>query len=222
MRCLALDEFSSRTGIDCAAEIMLPDGVEGVVSPRDLASVSSVTLMPNRYRDLLLGSVGIAYNRDRKAYKGCSVHFRSLDPSTLVVGQKYVYRPNYISIVEGVRNTFKGFGMRSGFTRFIACILIGRDREGRTVMAHYLPPIVERHGAAFFLMDGVHRTYLARQAGVSIECLVVENVGVTFPCTPHPWPDVRVVDEKPADMTDRYWDLDAGFFRDVKFVGIDG
>ncbi|OHA48886.1 MAG: hypothetical protein A2806_04295 [Candidatus Terrybacteria bacterium RIFCSPHIGHO2_01_FULL_48_17] len=218
---ISVDEFRFRTTIDLS-KIPGCEQIGWIVSPKDIARVESVVVMPDHYRDKLLSSISLSFNRAQKPYCEHEVHLRMTDPSSLVLGQKFVYRPNYISIVEGFRDTFKGFGMMRGFTRFLACLIIGTTQSGESVLGHYLPPIVEKHGDRLILMDGVHRNYLARQAGISIECLVVENVEVPFPCTPHPWYDVSVIEQKPADAKNRYWDLEKSLFRDTKYVGIDG
>ena len=218
---IPVNEFLTRTGIDLA-RIPGCEHVELIVSPRDIARVEDIALMRNEYRNQLLESVGLAENRGQQLYRDRAIHQLLIDPRDLVLGQRYVYRPNYVSIVEELRDLFEGFGVRGGFTQFFACRIVGQDHEGRRVLAHFLPPILERHGARLILMDGVHRNYLARQAGVSIECLVVDNVVAAFPCSTRRWETIAVTDVKPPNIEDRYFDLDRGLFRDVKYIGIDG
>lgn len=218
---IAAADFRERTGVDLAG-FSGCEAVQWIVSPRDIRTVSGIIVMPDAYRDRLLSSVGVAYDRDRKIYKELEVRLRMIDPSDLLVGQKYVYRPNYIAIVEGFRDLFRGFGITRGFTRLSAFLIIGKSKEGYSVLGHYLPPIVENYGAERILMDGVHRNYLSRAAGVSIECIEVRGVKMTFPCSPHHWSDVEVTDRKPPKAEDRYWDLDRNLFRDLKYAGIDG
>lgn len=218
---IAIADFHERTGINLSL-IRACESVEWIVSPRDITAISDVLGMPNEYRDRLLASIGLAARQNHKTYKGLAVHQYWVDPRSLDLGQKFVYRPNYISIVEGFRTICRGFEMIKGFTQYLACLIVGTDEEGTRVLGHYLPPIVEQHGDRWILMDGVHRSYLARQAGVPIECIVIKGVTTPFPCSPHLWDEVAVVDEKPKRAEDRYWDLDKKLFRDTKYVGIDG
>lgn len=214
-------DFQARTDIDLA-KVEGGERVEWIISPRDIVKVETVQSMPDWYRDQLLSSIGVGYNRDRKVYRGLGIHLRGKDPSDLLVGQKYVYRSNYMAIVESFREIFKGYGMPRGFAQAFACLLFGKGEGGQEVLGHYLPPIVEIHNGENILLDGVHRNYLTRAAGVNIQCLVIEGVSLTFPCAPHPWKDVKPADEKPSRVEDRYWDLDRDLFRDLKYVGIDG
>lgn len=219
-RPISVADFQKRTGIDLKSTRGCEE-VQWIVSPRDIQNVSNIIVMPDIYRDKLLASIGIVYNQNLKVYKDCKVHFRMTDSSSLVLGQKFVYRKNYNSIVENLRDLFKGFGVARGYTRLFAGLILG-TLNGQQVLGHFLPPIIEIHGATLILMDGVHRSYLARQAGSSIECLMIEGVETSFPCKPHPWSDVKVVGKKPPKAEDRYWDLDSNLFRDLKFIGIDG
>lgn len=214
-------DFETRTGLNLTTVPGCAD-IERIVSPKDITVVSHIHAMPVDWRNQLLASIGLASDRAKKVYKDCEIHMRHVDPRSLELGQKFVYRDNYVSIVESFRNLFEGFSITAGFARLSAYLIVGTDEEGRRVLGNFLPPIVEQHGGRLILMDGVHRTYLARQAGYSIECLVAEGVNMIFPCTPHCWRDVSVATVKPLKVEDRYWDLDSGFFRDVKHVGIDG
>jgi hypothetical protein len=218
---ITVADFYERTGINLS-KIRACESITWIVSPRDITNISDVMGMSNEYRNRLLASIGLAAHPSRKIYEGLSVHQFWVDPSSLMLGQKFVYRPNYISIVEGFRTICRGFEMIKGFTQYLACLIIGTDDSGKPVLGHYLPPIVEQHGTQWILMDGVHRNYLAQQAGVPIECIVIHGVTVPFPCTPHEWDEVTVVEEKPNRAEDRYWDLDRKLFRDTKLVGIDG
>ena len=219
---IRIEDFEERTGI----ALRTIDGcreVERIVSPRDMAAIKDVRIAHDDYRDQVLQSIGLAAAPAIKPYRALRVAIRMVDPSEVLVGQKYAYWPNIESIIEGFRETLKGFGTIRGFLRTPGvCLLIGEDRDGTAALAQFFPPIVEQHGSKLFLMDGVHRTFLARSAGVQIDCLVIYDVETRFPCAPHRWQDVKPVHEKPLRAEDRYFDLDAHLFRDVKYSGIDG
>ena len=218
---IRITDFIERTGVDLAL-YSWSRSAELVVSPRDVKNVLEVYNMTNSYRDQLLSSIGLTSDQNKKVYKGLEIHQRFIDPRLLELGQKFVYRQNYIAILENFPDIFKELSMAKGFAQLSAYIIVGVDSEERKVFAHYLPPIVEQHGHRLILMDGVHRNYLTRQAGYPLQCILIEGVGVKFPCTPRGWEDVSVAEKKPTRTEDRYWNLDKGLFRDVKYVGIDG
>jgi len=91
-------------------------------------------------------------------------------------------------------------------------------------LACYLPPIVERHGKNKVIMDGIHRNYIAKQYGVSINAILVEEISIPFPCGMREWDELQAIslDKKPADINERYFDLTKELFRDLKYLGIDG
>ncbi|MCH8146433.1 MAG: hypothetical protein IH987_00345, partial [Planctomycetes bacterium] len=121
---VAVADFEERTGIELTS-IPGCNLAEHVVSPREIRTVSDILVMPDWYRDALLGSVSLVADPEQQPYREHETHLHMVDPSTVVLGQKYVYRENYTSIVEGFRDTLKGFGIARGFTRFIACLIVG-------------------------------------------------------------------------------------------------
>ena len=102
-----------------------------------------------------------------------------------------------------------------------AAIVLGRTAADEPCIAHYLSPIVEEHGGRLILMDGVHRNFLVRCVGTTIESIVIRQIGEPFPCDVRSWDEVRVVEEKPP-KDQRFFNLRPELFRDVKHIGIDG
>lgn len=204
----------------------LPTGrarrIEKVVSLRDIHDITMVLSMPYVYLAALLRNIGLVGDPECKPYR--NAHFSSLrvDPNGLSLGQKYVYRHTYTDIMEKFKELFSEFTMPRGISKLTPQIVIGRDETGQIVLAHYVCPIFEKHDGNMVILDGVHRDFIVKNAGTTIESIVIDNIEAPFPCTPHPWDDVSVIDDKPPEIADRYFDLDQGMFRNLKFIGIDG
>ena len=158
---ICITDFMERTGIDLSA-YSWGGAVDFVVSPRDIQRVLELPHMTTAYRDQLLSSIGLASDQTKKVYGGLEIHQRFIDPRSLKLGQKFVYRKNYIAILENFPDIFKELSMAKGFAQLSAYIIVGSDYEGRKVFAHYLPPIVEQHGQSLILMVGVSTNYLTR------------------------------------------------------------
>src|SRR3989344_4307508 len=88
---ICITDFIERTGINLTL-YSWSQSAELVVSPRDIHKVLDVPNMPNAYRDQLLSSIGLASDRTKKVYEGSEIHQRFIDPRSLKLGQKFVYR----------------------------------------------------------------------------------------------------------------------------------
>ena len=150
----------------------------------------------------------------------------SLDPRQLKIGQKFIYRETYQKLLEEVPDIFKHFHIGNGNSlgSLGPYFAFGDTAQGEYAMACYIPPIVEKHGSDFVIMDGIHRNFIARQAGTTVNSIVVSNVRIPFPCKIHGWEDAKVIPlaEKPPKLEERYFDLNSELFRNLKYLGIDG
>ncbi len=148
-----------------------------------------------------------------------------VNPHQLKIGQKFVYRENYQNMLENLNGLFENFlGEWGGLGNLGAYFVFGLNGDGYYSMACYIPPIIEVHEAKPLIMDGIHRNYIARQTGLTINALLVKNVIVPFPCSPKNWKEIDVIslNDKPRNLEDRYFDLQKNLFRDLKYLGIDG
>ena len=149
----------------------------------------------------------------------------SVNPQLLKMGQRFVYREKYQAILEHMPNLLKEFALGSnGCGNLGAYCLFGLNGNDAYSMACYLPTIVECHGDNMVIMDGIHRNYIARQTGQTPNAILIKDISVSFPCAVKHWSDVSVipVEQKPATLEDRYFDMCKGSFRDLKYLGIDG
>ena len=73
-------------------------------------------------------------------------------------------------------------------------------------------------------MDGIHRDYITKQLGCTINAILIKNVAIPFPCGIKSWEEIKVIGlaEKPKDINERYFNLQKELFRDLKYLGIDG
>ncbi len=218
---ITLDEFQERTGISRKELASVREDAVSVVSLRDIARAESVQAMPREYLEQLIANVTLAGDTTRKPYERLDIQMLRMDPGGLRVAQTFVERPKYRGIVENVSDLFAGFCVSRGVAKRTASIVRGRTADGTSVIAHYLPPIVEEQGGKFFLLDGTHRCFLIKAIGTTIETITVRGITAPFPCVEQEWSSLRIVDVKPP-IAERFVDLRPELFRDLKFVGIDG
>jgi hypothetical protein len=196
-------------------------GIQQVLPLRDLKQIQAVLPLP---RALVLYIVQNIKTLDgQRPFKNASLEIRTLDPGDLKIGQRFVYRENYTALLEGFSDIFKSF-MLPGLTGLGSMLVFGYDASRTYSLAFYLPPIIEAHGPDLVVMDGIHRNYIAKQTGSGMTALVVRGADAAFPCSSRDWSEIQVISlkEKPKDITERYFDLQKGLFRDLKYLGIDG
>lgn len=196
--------------------------IERVVSLKDIEHANFVVSMPSEYLDHLLRRIGILEDPNHKVYRYATIRRLRVDPHDLYIGQKFVYRPQYISLLENFKELFCGFTLPRGISKLTPQIIYGIDKEGFCALAHYITPIFEVHNGKKVILDGVHRDFIIKNAGTTIESIVIEDVSAPFPCTPKKWDEVEIIDVKPERLEDRYFDLKRRLFRDLKSIGIDG
>lgn len=199
--------------------------VKKIVSLREINHIAEVAAMPLDYLERLIKNVGLEGDPDFKPYKKSPIKLARIDPWNTKVGQTFVERKKYQSLLENFSNIFQGFCITRGAAKCNAYIVLGYTAEeapacGPLVVAHYLPPIIEVN-KDMVMLDGTHRGFLIKNVGTTSEAIIIENVETPFPCIPQDWSCVNVVDAKPPREV-RYKELNTKFFRDLKMVGIDG
>ncbi len=217
---LDLEEFEHNTGMRHEDFFSGWDKVRLVVSLRELIRVREIRVMPMEYLKQILSSVTLAGDSNIRPYEGAIITTARIDPSILLVGQTFVERKKYQSLIEMFSTFFDGFCTTKGVAKCTALIVYGELVDGTLALAHYLPPIVEQ-GERKILLDGMHRNFLVMRVGTTLETIIVSGVKVPFPCTPQMWEKVVVVEEKPP-REKRYFDLHPDLFRQLERVGIDG
>jgi hypothetical protein len=116
---------------------------------------------------------------------------------------------------------FEDHDVPYGISKKGACWIFGETAEGDRAIAQYLPPIVEQIGNRHAVLDGIHRFSYVRGAGTTIEIVKISDPSIPFPCDLQKWSEVMTVDLKPP-KDQRFFNLRAEYFRDLKYVGIDG
>jgi len=217
-----MEVFEERIGISRKQLAHVWDHAEKVVSLRDMVKVESVQVMPLDYLRRLLVGTRLEGDTGEHPYKNCDIKLARMDPASLVVGQTFIERRKYQSLLEGFSDIFHGYCVTRGVAKCNALIVLGRTATNELVIAHYIPPIVEQgDDACLRLLDGVHRNFIVMAVGTTIETIILHGVKVPFPCGLSGWHSLRLVDEKPPRQ-ERFSHLRPELFRDVKFVGIDG
>lgn len=220
-------EFLKRLGLETdmfARQLRLPDpeNFSHIIPLRGMKNVSSIQPISWDLAVHLISRLK-TMNGHMPFVRG-SIKLAKFDPKTLKVGQKYAYRENLTGVLEGLPRYFENFLIPSGICELGAWFIFGEDWQGEPSLSCYLPPIIERHGKHFVIMDGIHRNYIAMQFGVSLNAILVENICIPFPCGLRNWSELKVIplSEKPANIDERYFDLTKELFRDLKYLGIDG
>ncbi len=222
------DEYLKRLDLDkdsLERKMQLPeiDKIAQIIPLRELKEVRSVVPINSGLLQYLIRRIKTLDGQ--MPFINATIHQEVVNPSQLKIGQKYVYRENYAKILESMTDIFHSFmGEWGGLGNLGAYFVFGLNGDGNYSMACYIPPIIEIHGKKALIMDGIHRNYIARPFGVTINALIVKNIAVPFPCSPRNWKEISVIslDNKPKDLEERYFDLNKGLFRDLKYLGIDG
>lgn len=215
---LNINEFES--------QLHLPNirSVEKIIPLREIKSVGSMIPVSSQLLSYLLRRVKTLDGRF--PFAAATFKMVKTDPHDLKIGQKFVYRENYQHILEEVPNMFRDFLITTGgLSELGAYFIFGRDANDSRVLACYVPPIIEKHRFGdVIIMDGIHRSYIGKQAGLALYAIMAENVALPFPCSPKEWSEIQVISlaDKPKDINERYFDLNKGLFRDLKYLGIDG
>lgn len=191
---------------------------------RDIDFESSIAIqaMPRHYLEGVIRSTTLAGNENSRPYKECEIKIVSTDPSDLLIGQTFVQRGKYQTLLENFSNHIDSHAcVPRGIAKKHAMIIFGQTHDGTRVVAHYVPPIIEENNGRRILLDGNHRNYLVMQVGTTIISVVVKGVQAPPPFDPRPWSGITAVDYKP-NPAQRFHNLQPDLYRDLKNVGVDG
>lgn len=212
-----------RMGFEAQLRLPRVTDIKRVVRLRDIKKITSLVPMSRGFLENLLRRVKTGNGR----FPFEESHFRliGLRPTELRIGQRFVYREKYQQLMEGVADIFRDFMVTAGGIADLGPFtIVGLDEDNDCCLAYYLPPLIEKHGDALATMDGIHRSFIAKQTGKTHTAIMIERVNVPFPCGMRSWDEGRVISlaDRPADMRDRYFGMQQELFRDLKSVGIDG
>lgn len=204
--------FMERTGLsgDLTAK------AAQVISLRQMTRITDLIVMTEAYLEQLLRSVRTADGQ--LPYRDATISIAQVDPATILLGQTFIERRKYISLLENLSNRFSGFCFQGSLLTRPPLIIYGRDENDALSIAHYVPPIVENNHA---LLDGTHRGFIANAVISPFTAVMTQGVRTPFPCDLHGWESVKVVETKPP-VEERFDHLRPELFRQLKEAGIDG
>lgn len=210
---------------DFRRRLKLPDidSVSKIIPLRDLKVINSLIPISSEMVLYLLRQIRTLDGQ--MPFQNIGIQMTRMDPRHLKIGQKFVYRENYQKILESVPEVFRQFMVTAGGLGDLgAYFAFGLNGDEKYSMACYLPPVVEKQGSDLVIMDGIHRNYIAKQAGLALNVILVDGVDLPFPCGMRGWSDIVVLPlaDKPKDLNERYFNLNKSLFRDLKYLGIDG
>lgn len=210
---------------DFEKQLRLPD-VKAVTKILPLRNIKKIhSLIPIRLEMLLNLIWRIKTLDNRKPFLQAAIKMVKMDPRHLKIGQKFVYRENYQKILEDVPDIFNRFLISGGGLADLgAYFVFGLDENNSYSMACYTPPFIEQHGSDLIVMDGIHRNYIAKQSGLTLNVILIEKANLPFPCATKEWSEIKIISlaDKPKDIEERYFELQKGLFRNLKYLGIDG
>ncbi len=201
-------EFKNRTNIEIYAEYIIPF--------RDLEKehIGRIEVMKKETLDRLLKSIPLV--NGEYPYKDSVIKVGRINPSLVYIGQTFVQK-NKLEAIITLGNDFTNL-MYSGLSKLNPLIIY--DKKGEFA-SFYIPPIIEVN-SKYVLLDGIHRSFIAKSIDATINAIIIDNVSSPLPFSYDHWEMIRLVEEKPKDIMDRYLSLKKEFFRNLKFVGIDG
>jgi hypothetical protein len=216
---ILVGDFCTNTKLD-PCEYPWLKGAHAIVKLREISSISNVQPMPEAYLHGLLHS--IQYGQPEVlgyAYKDCVIELVDLCPTTLQITQTFVQRDK-ISFFEDIfEKRFHQNGHAYDAADSEGLIVCGLNEEGKRVVGHYIPPIVEIHNERL-LLEGMHRCFTSYSRGKTQKVICIHSVKAPFPWSTAPWQAVTVVDQKPpADQ--RKFGGNPEYFRHFTAVGID-
>jgi len=224
---IELNDFLSRLGLndnDFVKKLCLPDlgAIKHIVPLRFMREIEQISPISKEMTFFLLSQMKTM--NGHRPFRNSKIRLSQYHPANLKVGQKYAYEENLTGVLKGLPSFFEKFMIPCGVSELGSWFLFGKDIDGVPAMACYMPPIVERHGKNLVIMDGIHRNFIAKQFGVSINVILVEEISIPFPCSMREWCELQVIslNDKPKDINERYFDLTKELFRDLKYLGIDG
>lgn len=217
---IPFEEFVKRTG----AEPHFTVTAQEIVSLRDIQpnTIAAVQVMPRPYLEGIIRNVVLEGDNKYKPYHNCEIALARMDPHDLQIGQTFVERKKYQSLLENFGNLLDDkFCVTRGTAKCNALIVFGKTKDGTDAIAHYVPPIIEVTNGTQFLLDGIHRNFLVMRVGTTIESILLKGIDLPLPCEVRSWQTINVVDEKPP-RHERFYGLKTELFRNLKHAGIDG
>jgi len=179
-----INEFIKRMGLDQGnlnsnTEGLYRDMLERarliqVVPLPDLSETIKIILMEEHYLELLIKCID--------DYKRCKFSLCDIDPLDLRTTRKFARKDKFISVVENHVKPFSKLTTYYGIRKTPPCLIIGKDKfKGQISLAHYLPPIIEKHRnpasgiTKFLIADGFYRSLANLKVGVEMQAIIVEN-----------------------------------------------
>ena len=179
-----INEFIKRMGLDQGnlnsnTEGLYRDMLERarliqVVPLPDLSETIKIILMEEHYLELLIKCID--------DYKRCKFSLCDINPLDLRTTRKFAQKDKFMSVVENHVKPFSKLTTHYGIRKTPPCLIIGKDKfNGQISLAHYLPPIIERHSnpasgiTKFLIADGFYRSLANLKVGVEMQAIIVEN-----------------------------------------------
>jgi len=225
---ISFEEYLERMQInpdDLRQQLRLPkiSSIKKVIPLRNITKINFIVPLRKNFLEKIIKKI-TTLDKKWKPFETSEIKLIKAYPAQLKIGQKFVYRENYQKLLEEMPKIFDEFLINPGICDLGAFMIFGNDNQGNICLAYYIPSIIEKHEGELVIMDGIHRNFLVKQMGPTLNAILVDNVKTPFPCSFHSWDEIQVIPlkNKPKNIQERYFDLNSNLFRDLKYLGIDG
>ena len=193
-----------------------------VISLKDICEVHTMTVFRLDVLEKLIRKVPLRTESSDLVYpyEESKIEVYGREPKGFSIGQTFVHSRKLLNIMSDLEGRVFADFVTKGLSKMPPSQIYGKDQDRKKVVALYIPPIIEIQGKAV-LIDGIHRSYICKAAGTTVNAVHISHVSVPLPFNPISWKEISVVSEKPP-IENRYHGLRRDYFRDFRAIGIDG
>lgn len=199
-----------------------------IVPLRSLKEVKGIILFGKELFYRLIRKIPLRNECVIYPYAEAEINIFRRQPEGFHIGQTFIHAKKILSLMENLESRLFASFSNTGLSKMPASKVYGIDQERKKAIAFYIPPIAEvysdnRNGNSVALIDGVHRSYISRAAGTTINTIHINYVSLDapLPFDPIHWENAKLVEEKPP-IKERYVNFRREYFRDLSAMGIDG
>ncbi|HCU70546.1 MAG TPA: hypothetical protein DIC35_02185 [Candidatus Moranbacteria bacterium] len=173
----------------------------------------------------VVGAVGNLETRIRKVtllndkeifpYQEAQISLEEVIPRDIKITSYYALEKN-LSFIRSLHRKL----LRQGYDIFqltIGLVIQINEEDPRELV----PPVVEVENDIHFILDGLHRAYVADAIGSPLNVMVVKNASVEAYALPNEWSEIRIRQEVPENSFEKkkYREGYRNLYRDLPGTG---
>ena len=200
-----------------------------IVPLRAIQSVKGVVLFESDTFEKLIKGIPLRSQSEKiYPYADAKINVFRRQPEGFDIGQTFINSKKLLALMQDLESRLLGGFYTGGLSKMPPTKIYGIDSEERKVIAFYIPPIAEvyndgKNGSSVVLIDGIHRSYICKAAGTTVNAVHINYISPDspLPFDPITWRDAKLMEDKPP-IDQRYKNLRREYFRDLNSIGIDG